>query len=205
MDWETITEEIEQDDEGKWDLRVEGRDLCLDSNSSLTIRRKEAIQNYRLMEFAVTQLCQRLSIPARYFKRVPPTMQSDLANYDFDRLPEAGFFIRGKGDAIRAVLSERYVPYNNREVIGAVVAAVGDDGLMVRSFVLAGQVMFLKLTSKSVTDQSLQLKAGVMIGNSEVGFAPVTVEPFLYRLDEHARSGRAEAMPGLLWNAHRGE
>ncbi len=40
----------------------------------------------------------------------------------------------------------------------------------------------LKLTSKSVTDQALQLKAGVMIGNSEIGFAQVTVEPFLYRL-----------------------
>jgi hypothetical protein len=30
--------------------------------------------------------------------------------------------------------------------------------------------------------RTLQLKAGVMIGNSEVGFAQVTVEPFLYRL-----------------------
>ena len=54
------------------------------------------------------------------------------------------------------------------------------DGLVVRSFVLEEVGMFLKLTSTTFTDDALQLKAGVMIGNSEVGFAQVTVEPFVY-------------------------
>jgi len=114
-------------------------------------------------------------------KRLPAEMQAELANYDLNRLPETGFLIRGKGEAIRAVLSDRYAPYNNHEVIEAAEATVKDHELMVRSFALEDCAMFLKLTTSTLTDRTLELKAGVMIGNSEVGFAQVTVEPFLYR------------------------
>ncbi len=117
MEWESITERIEKDNHGKWDLRAQGKDLRLDSDGSLVIQRNGEVQKYTLSDFAVGQLRQRLSIPARYFKRLPTNMQSELANYDLNGLPDAGFFVRGKSETIRAVLSERYVPYNNREVI----------------------------------------------------------------------------------------
>jgi hypothetical protein len=74
------------------------------------------------------------------------------------------------------------VAYDNREVIEAIAAAVSGERLDIRSFSLEERGMFLKLTLRAVADESLQLKAGVMIGNSEVGFAQVTVEPFVFRL-----------------------
>ncbi len=182
MDWETIRQNIQEDDRDKWDLRVEGRQLHFDTNGTLSARQNGNAQAYKLSDFALTQLCQRLAIPARYLKRLPAGMQAGLVNYDLGRLAHTGFLIRAKGEAIRAVLSDRYVPYNNRDVLEAVWTAVKDDGLAVRSFVVEERGMFLKLTMRTLTDEALQLKAGVMIGNSEVGFAQVTVEPFIFRL-----------------------
>lgn len=181
MDWNDIKQRIQEDDHDKWDLPVKGFDLKLASYGALLLRQNGTVKPYRLTDWALRQLCQRLSIPTGYFKRLPGEMQAELANYDLTREADAGYLIRGKGTAIRAVLSDRYVPYNNRQVSEAVEATVAGNGLAVRSFMLEDVGMFLKLTSKALTDRDLELKAGAMIGNSEVGFAQVTVEPFLYR------------------------
>jgi hypothetical protein len=181
MDCERIKQRIQEDDKDKWDLKVSGGDLTFVPSRTLRLRQNGDFQAYQLSEFALTQLCQRLAIPAGYFKRLPAEMQAELASYDLGRLAEADFLLRGKGMGVRAVLSNRYVPYNNSEVIGAVESAVRSDGLLVRSFALEELGMYVKLTSTTITDDALQLKAGVMIGNSEVGSAQVTVEPFLYR------------------------
>src|SRR5690349_9331557 len=71
MDWETIQEFIKADDREKWDLRVQGKQLCFGSNGALAVRQNGGARACKLSDFAVTQLCQRLGIPARYFKRLP--------------------------------------------------------------------------------------------------------------------------------------
>ena len=182
MNWETIRQRIQEDDENKWDLHLKGRDLTFNRDDTIAIRQNGNVQTYRLLDSALTQLCQRLAIPAHYFKRLLPSMQAELANYDLSRLYDTDFFVRGKGIVIRAVLSNRYVPYNNCEVLGAATSAVEEGGLIVRSFELEDRCMFLKLTTQTLANESLQLKAGVMISNSEVGYAQVTVEPFVFRL-----------------------
>jgi hypothetical protein len=181
MEWETIQELIKADDTSKWDLRVDARQLHFDVDGTLKARKNGNAEAYRLSDFALAQLCQKLSIPARYFKRLPKEMQAALANYDLSRLADTGFFLRGKVETIRAVLSDRYSPYNNRDVIEAAEATVKEHGLAVRSFALEERGMFLKLITSTQSGRALELKAGAMIGNSEVGFAQVTVEPFLYR------------------------
>ncbi len=147
MQWETIRELIKADDREKWDFRVEGRQLHFDTNDTLTARQNGSPQAYKLSDFATSQLCQRLGIPARYFKRLRAGMQAALANYDLGRLADIGFFIRGKGEAIRAVLSDRYAPYKNHEVIEAAEATIKDHGLVVCSFALEDLAMFVKLTT----------------------------------------------------------
>lgn len=41
--------------------------------------------------------------------------------------------------------------------------------------------MFLKIVSEEIYDRELGLKAGIMIGNSELGLGSVSVEPFVFR------------------------
>ncbi len=51
----------------------------------------------------------------------------------------------------------------------------------VKSFVLEETHLFLKIISDEIVDSATGLKAGIMIGNSEVGLGSISVEPFLYR------------------------
>ena len=41
--------------------------------------------------------------------------------------------------------------------------------------------MFLKIISEDIVDRGAGLKAGIMIGNSEVGMGSISVEPFVFR------------------------
>jgi len=181
MNWETIKQQVSEDDQEKWDLQVSTASLAINASGLLQISSNGNSGKFGLTEHAITQLCQRLAIPARYFKRLPAEMRAQLANYDLGRLDDSTFLVRGKGQAIRAVLSDKHVAYNNRQVIEAVSAAIAGDGLVVKSFVLEERFMFIKLVSVTLADEVLELKACVMISNSEVGSAQVAVEPFLYR------------------------
>jgi len=181
MNWETIKQQVDDDDHGKWDLQLPASALRFNAGGVLQVSHNGNSGAYGMSEYALTQLCQRLAIPARYFKRLPKEMQAELANYDLSRLEDSRFLLRGKGQSIRAVLSDKYVAYNNHEVIEAVAGAIGSDGLTIKSFAVEEQFMFIKLVSVVVLDEVLELKTGVMISNSEVGWAQVSVEPFLYR------------------------
>jgi hypothetical protein len=57
-----------------------------------------------------------------------------------------------------------------------------EAGVSVKSFVLEETHLFLKIISEEIVEYEAGLKAGVMIGNSEVGTASISIEPFVYRL-----------------------
>ena len=130
----------------------------------------------------MTQICQKLEIPVKYFKRLPDEMKMTVANFDLRRLK--GTFVslvRGKGEWIRAFLSAEYVAYNNSEIAQTAESLLGNGALTVKSFVLEETHMFLKIISEDIWDVESGLKAGIMIGNSEVGMGSVSVEPFVFR------------------------
>lgn len=181
MEWEQVRQQIEDDDREKWDLTVPASVVRVEPNGLLRIQNNGTAKLLGLSDNAISQLCQRLAIPVKYFKRLPPEMQSGLANFDLERIRDSHFLLRAKNSTVRAVLSDRYVTYNNRAVIETVVTAIQTERLSVKNFVLEDEIMFIKLVSADVADEVLQLRIGVMISNSEVGAGQVKVEPFLFR------------------------
>jgi hypothetical protein len=129
----------------------------------------------------VSQMCERLEIPARYYRRLPGEMQAVVANYDLNRQNGKAFLLRGKGDWVRAFLSADYVAYNNTQIAETAEALLRNGALSVKAFVLEETHMFLKIISEEIWDVEHGLKAGIMIGNSEVGMGSVSVEPFVFR------------------------
>jgi len=75
-----------------------------------------------------------------------------------------------------------YVADKNGEVAETVHELLRQAALSVKSLVLEETHLFLKIVSEDVVDRDSGLKAGVMIGNSEVGMGSVSVEPFVFRL-----------------------
>jgi hypothetical protein len=114
-------------------------------------------------DHAMSQFCQKLDIPIRYFRRLPDEMKISVANYDLRRLKGTSFFVRGKGDWVRAFLSADYVAYNNREIGETVEALLAKGDVAVKDFVLEETNMFLKIISEEIWDVESDLKAGIMI------------------------------------------
>jgi hypothetical protein len=182
MDWKSISEKIVQDDQNKWDRQVSGKELVVTAAGALRVLNGQAeAPGVTLSETATAQLCQKLEIPVRYYRRLPADMQAAVANYDLKRVNEKSFLLRGKGKWVRAFLSAEYVAYNNAEVAETVQSLLGKGALSIKSFVLEETHMFLKIVSEEIWDVESGLKAGIMIGNSEVGMGSVSVEPFVFR------------------------
>jgi hypothetical protein len=177
MDWKSVAEKIIQDDQNKWDLTAPSRELRVAENGALECDSG----SFPLSEVALSQLCGKLEIPSRYYRRLPGEMQAVVANYDLGRQNGKSFLLRGKGEWIRAFLSAEYVAYNNSEIAQTAESLLRNGALDVKSFVLEETQMFLKIISEDIVDREAGLKAGIMIGNSEVGMGSVSVEPFVFR------------------------
>src|SRR5438067_1213876 len=172
MDWKTVAEKIIQNDQNKWEQTYLAEELEV---------AKVGIGVWPFSDHAMSQFCQKLDIPVRYFRRLPDEMKMTVANFDLRRLKGTSFFVRGKGEWVRAFLSAEYVAYNNSEIAETVQSLLGNGALTMKSFVLEETHMYLKIISDEIWDVESGLKAGIMIGNSEVGMGSVSVEPFVFR------------------------
>src|ERR1051325_5534797 len=182
MDWKAVAEKIIQDDRNKWDRKVSGKELQVtESGELLLLNGQREMPAFLLSEIATLQLCQKLEIPVKYFRRLPDEMKATVANFDIGRLNGNSYLLRGKGEWIRAFLSAEYVAYNNSEIAQTAESLLRNGALSVKSFVLEESHMFLKILSEDIVDREVGLKAGIMIGNSEVGMGSVSVEPFVFR------------------------
>jgi hypothetical protein len=178
MDWKSVEEKIGQDDQNKWDRKVSGKELRVSENGMLQVLNGHAeIPGFSLSDTATTQLCQKLEIPVKYYRRLPDELKATVANYDIGRMNGHSYLLRSKGDWIRAFLSNEYVAYNNSEIATTVESLLSKGDVSIKSFVLEETNLFLKIISEEIWDMESGLKAGIMIGNSEVGMGSVSVEP----------------------------
>jgi hypothetical protein len=179
MDWTYVASRISDDDRGKWDRTVSGADLGVDGSGNLTVG--STSEPIDLSDLATNQLCERLSIPPTYYRRLPAPMRATVANFDLARLADHQFLLRGKATRLRALLSAGYVAYDNAHIVEVTESLLRNGNLTIKAFVLEETRSYLKVVSEDLADPTSGLKPGVLIGNSEVGLGSVSVEPFVYR------------------------
>ena len=181
MDWIEVEGRIVEDDRNKWDRKAPATTLRIAEGGALELNSDGCSEKFALSELATSQMCGRLGIPVPYYRRLPAELRATISNYDLGRLAENSFLLRGKDEWIRAFLSADYVAYNNGNVAETVKELLKGANVSVKSFVLEETHLFLKVISDEIVDSASGLKAGIMIGNSEVGLGSISVEPFLYR------------------------
>jgi hypothetical protein len=87
MDWKTVSEKIVSDDQNKWDRKVSGGELRISSSGAFELSNGDSAgKTYSLSEVATSQMCQKLEIPVKYYRRLPDEMKATVANYDINRL-----------------------------------------------------------------------------------------------------------------------
>ncbi len=181
MEWTEVEGRIIEDDRNKWDRKAPATALRVAEGGALELNGDGRSDKFALSELATSQMCGRLGIPVPYYRRLPTELRATVANYDLGRLPENAYLLRGKDEWVRAFLSADYVAYNNGNVAETVKELLKGANVSVKSFVLEETHLFLKIISDEIVDSATGLKAGIMIGNSEVGLGSISVEPFLYR------------------------
>ncbi len=183
MEWKSIESTIVEDDQNKWDCKATARQFQITETGVLEIASGQRESGtYALSDLAISQMCQKLKIPVEYYRRIPGNIKAVVANHDLSRTNGNPYLLRGKGEWIRAFLSGGYVTYNNSQIAETVQDLLQEAAVRVKTFVLEESHMFLKIVSEEIADPGSGLKAGVMIGNSEVGQGSVSVEPFVFRL-----------------------
>ena len=182
LDWTQVEQGIAEDDRSKWDRKAPAAALRIAEDGALELNRDGRTERFAFSELATSQMCGRLGIPVPYYRRLPAELRATVANYDLGRLAENSYLLRGKDQWIRAFLSADYVAFNNGHIAETVKGLLRGANVSVKSFVLEETHLFLKIISDEIVDSDSGLKAGIMIGNSEVGMGSVSVEPFVYRL-----------------------
>lgn len=176
------------DDAGKWDTLVPRRDLGLrDGRLTFTQARSDGLEDgLTLTPWALSQACQRLTIPAAYFKKCPASLQDCQFNHWLrEGEDETPWFIRAKGACVRGVLSERYARLDNKEVLTTLRSVLADTSYQVGLCQITGEAFHLRLVNPGLfldVRPNDRLFAGFHLANSEVGYRSVTIEAMIFRL-----------------------
>jgi len=215
-------ESVRRDDRNKWDAPVFRHDLFLE-NGKLTlppfydgVPDTSGYPRLTPSQWAWSQLCQRLGMPAHYFRKCPSRLQDIQFNYWIkqprETKPESGegqdaekgdegqptpphlrrqeqdkperWLLRGKGEGVRAVLSDKYAPLDNNVLLTSLIPVMR-RGLQVKHFTLTEESLHLRLIDTTLTKEIFPddpLFVGIHVGNSEVGKRAVTVDALVYRL-----------------------
>ena len=194
-----LQQRIQQDDKGKWDLTVPRDRLAL-SHGRLVLPEEHLDEHPELLAlspWATAQACQRLGIPGPYFARCSAPLQDAQFNHwawrtgdepDEERDGRTGtprpWLLRCQGEGVRAVLSDRYAPLDNADLLGTLVPLL-EDRFEVRGLSLSPESLHLRLVDPRLCREVLpndRLMVGVHVANSEVGKRAVTVDALVWRL-----------------------
>lgn len=85
MGWKEVQEKILQDGQNKWDRQVSSKEVRVAESGALQVLNGHTeAPEFSLSDTATLQMCQRLEIPAKYFRRLPSEMKAAVANYDLE-------------------------------------------------------------------------------------------------------------------------
>jgi len=144
---------------------------------------------FGINEIAHEQIGTRLGIPKKYYERMrgeAPALLKRNVDHWFVNDPEKRMFRTLDGN-VRAVLSDRYRPLDNVDLIEYVLPELFKvEGLEFFVTSLTPERMFIRATLPRLTGEIRvgdTVQAGVEISNSEVGRGSLTVSPWILRLD----------------------
>ena len=137
-----------------------------------------------------SQLGTQLKIPKPYFDRMaleaPELLDRNINNWlQAPEYREKRRLVRTMDVTARAYLSDHYRPLDNYDLAEAILPAVSNLQLKVKSSAITDRRMYIQAVSPKLEGEiklNDTVQAGVVISNSEVGEGSLSIEHLLYRL-----------------------
>ena len=162
------------------DQVVSANSMSVDDQTGNLIVRNGCSREHPFQPHALQLLATKLRVPHSYLVRCPPDLRATNINHWLRRKTGQRFFLRFDGDECRAVLSERYRPVSNVQVVETLRQKAGNA--LVRC-----ELDNLRLIVQVVNGRSVEaspgdrLYGGLHARNSEVGFMAVELRAMIYR------------------------
>lgn len=185
VEWSTVERQVRSDDKGKFDIIIYPSGIEWIEDTTDIYLKVDGVGTFELSPWAESQMCSKLGIPVKYFRYSP----GDLKNIQLDYWIRSLFqdkdrwLLRCKGSTIRGVLSDRYRPFDNHQLLelwkGLSIAhkyryeySLSDLSFYMRA---------LPRNGNGRHDGLGGLCAGVYIANSEVGRRGVSIHATVWR------------------------
>ena len=142
---------------------------------------------YPLTEWAHTQLAEKMGIPMKYYNRMLEAQRFGLLadNVNAWIHEKEQRLIRILDGNVRAILSDRYRPMDNYDLLFAALEEFKQHGVDIHRCDLSETNMYVKVIQpheiREIKEND-KVVPGLVLSNSEVGSGGLKVEPFMLRL-----------------------
>ncbi|OGW81647.1 MAG: hypothetical protein A3G33_08310 [Omnitrophica bacterium RIFCSPLOWO2_12_FULL_44_17] len=203
MKLEDLVKTLEQEKLRKFDYLIDSRELMaipeIGEHHAIGFRDEDKFREisgtsrFNLMRGAHRQFAQKLDIPEKYYDRLllHPDAWAFNVNWWFEKEPKRLFVrtFQDHGDTygiIRAVLSERYRVIDHMDVVLSALEELRKfSGIQIESCDLTEERMYLRVSHPGVHAEVRpgdEIRAGLILSNSETGMGSLYVKPRLLRL-----------------------
>lgn len=146
--------------------------------------------SFSITDLALSQMCNKLGLPLRYFRRLNESdsvmlrslalenLNQLLANYD------KPFMLRMYQNKIRGVLSERFSNFDAPEIMDVICDKVRDEDFVIRGCQATYEDFHIRLTSArpfKIANFDKDVYFGMQITSSDVGKSALNINAFLWK------------------------
>jgi hypothetical protein len=185
------------------DYRFLGNEIKPFVDSDGLIRVNLGDENFQLTDWSLSQLAQKLGVPAAYATKMADAGKRDLFVANFQSWIDshhAGkqFFVRTYGDTVRGFLSDSYFPTDTHSILPLVRDSLQTTNMNFQ--VHKGAINPEYTNIRMVSDREIRVGddphfVGMSVSTSDVGRASMKMEFFVYR---------QACTNGMLFGKHSG-
>lgn len=182
---ESLVTEIERIEKSKQDFIVPHSAMKMEEDNLLNI---DGTGVFALNGIAHQQISEKLGIPKRYYDAMEaiPGLRTQNVNAWLKHTMDERKLVRTLDNTSRAVLSDKFVPFDNYTVMEAFLPIMKNfRDIKVASLSLTETKMYLQIIFPSLSAEVKVgdvVQAGVTLSNSEVGYGAVDVSTLIWRL-----------------------
>lgn len=195
---QSILDGLHTELETKQDLMIDPRELWMSDEGKLITPANPGIDlNHHTTDWALGQLASKIDagLPIRYLRKCPPELQAENVNHwlgemQKDNRERAPWMFRTQGKMVRGILSERYSPFDDHEILDVLNQMLGKGNVDTAWWHRDDGGFHLRMTFEDLTTTVGKLhdgtpdvhKVGIHVENSEVGKKSLKITPVVYRL-----------------------
>lgn len=183
-----LIEELEGQRPLKWDRKVNASQIEVVTNEGGARFKINGDNHFSITNPCHSQIAERLDIPVKYYHKMETEAPELLVENINTWLKKADkdFFVRGLGESVRALLSDRYRVIDHLDILYCALNELQAHEAEVEECYLSEIELNIKVKSNRLKNfirhRDDMIVGGLLLTNSETGHKALRIEPRLYRV-----------------------